>query len=66
MKLVGAKLRQARETKILSHRELAIKAGLSPTTVLKLENAEISTPHPRTIRKLADALEIDARDLLED
>jgi transcriptional regulator with XRE-family HTH domain len=66
MKLVGAKLRKAREAHILSHRELAIRAGLSPTTVLKLENAEISTPHPRTIRKLAAALEIDARDLLED
>ncbi len=62
----GKKLGRARVNAILSHRELAIRAGLSPTTVLKLENAEISTPHPRTIRKLADALAIDARELLED
>ena len=66
MKLIGSKLRKAREDKILSHRELAIRAELSPTTVLKLENAEVSTPHARTIRKLAAALEVDARDLLED
>jgi transcriptional regulator with XRE-family HTH domain len=65
MQLVGDKLRKAREDKILSHRELALRAELSPTTVLKLENAEVSTPHPRTIRKLAAALEIDARELLE-
>jgi transcriptional regulator with XRE-family HTH domain len=58
--------RKARESQILSHRELAIRAELSPTTVLKLENSEISTPHARTIRKLASALEVDARDLLED
>jgi len=66
MKLSGKKLRRAREAQILSHRELAIKAGLSPTTVLKLENADVSTPHPRTIRKLVDALGVDARELLED
>jgi len=64
MKVVGQKLKKAREAKILSHRELALAAGLSPTTVLKLENAEESTPHPRTIRKLAEALGVDARELL--
>jgi predicted GIY-YIG superfamily endonuclease/DNA-binding XRE family transcriptional regulator len=53
--LSGTKLRRLRMTYILSHRELAIMAGLSPTTVLKLENAEVSTPHLRTIRKLAAA-----------
>jgi transcriptional regulator with XRE-family HTH domain len=66
MKLDGEKLRKARENALLSHRELAIKAGLSPTTVLKLENAGISTPHVRTIRKLVAALEVEPRELLED
>lgn len=66
MRLVGEKLRRAREAKILSHRELAILAGLSPTTVIKLETGGVSTPHAKTIRKLASALEIDARELLED
>jgi transcriptional regulator with XRE-family HTH domain len=64
MEVVGAKLRRLREERILSHRELALKANLSPTTVLKLENAEKSKPHPRTIRKLAEALDIDPRELL--
>jgi transcriptional regulator with XRE-family HTH domain len=65
MKLDGEKLRKVREGALLSHRELAIKAGLSPTTVLKLENAGVSTPHARTIRKLVAALEVEPRELLE-
>jgi transcriptional regulator with XRE-family HTH domain len=66
MELNGEKLRKARENALLSHRELAIRAGLSPTTVLKLENAGVSTPHARTIRKLVAALEVEPRELLED
>ena len=66
MRLDGEKLRKARENALLSHRELAIKAGLSPTTVLKLENAGTSTPHAQTIRKLVAALEVEPRELLED
>jgi transcriptional regulator with XRE-family HTH domain len=41
-------------------------AELSPTTVLKLENAETSTPHPRTIRKLATALDVDPHELFRE
>jgi len=64
--LSGMKLRHSRMRALLSHRELAILAGLSPTTVLKLENTEVSTPHPRTIRKLIDALGVEPSELLED
>jgi transcriptional regulator with XRE-family HTH domain len=65
MRIDGAKLRTERERKILSHRELARAAGLSPTTVIKLENNEIERPHPKTVRKLAGALDVDPRYILE-
>jgi transcriptional regulator with XRE-family HTH domain len=52
--------------RILSVGELAIRARLSPTTVLKLEARRNLRPAPQTIRKLADAFDMDARELLED
>jgi transcriptional regulator with XRE-family HTH domain len=65
MRIDGAKLRTERERKILSHRELAQAARLSRTTVIKLENNEIERPHPKTVRKLAAALDVDPRYILE-
>ena len=50
--------------RLLSQRELAKRAGLSPTTILKLESGRVDEPHPRTIRKLADALEVDPDELI--
>jgi len=51
--------------RLLSQRELAEKAGLSPTTILKLEDDRVKEPHPRTIRKLAQALDVDPAELVE-
>ena len=51
--------------RLLSQRELAERAGLSPTTILKLESGRVDEPHPRTIRKLADALEVDPDELVK-
>ena len=62
----GEKLRRVRDERLLSQRELAEKAGLSPTTILKLEAGRVTDPHPRTVRKLAQALDVEARELLED
>ena len=52
---IGGRLRFVRARHKLSQRELAERAGLSPTTILKLESGRVDAPHPRTIRKLADA-----------
>jgi transcriptional regulator with XRE-family HTH domain len=60
----GEKLRELREGKFLSHRELATRAGVSPTTVLNLEAGK-AEPQRRTIRKLAQALGVDPADLVE-
>ena len=59
----GEKLRQLREDRFLSHRELAQMAGVSPTTILNLERGEVDAQR-RTIRKLAQALEVDPHELV--
>ena len=61
----GNKLRKVRDERLLSQRELAEKAGLSPTTILKLEADRVEDPHPRTVRKLTKALDVAPRDLLD-
>lgn len=66
MKFIGAKLKRLREERFLSHRELAAKAGVSPTTVINLENSKAPKPHPRTIRKLAEGLQVEPSALTED
>ena len=62
----GEKLRALREERFLSHRELAKLAGVSPTTVLNLETNPETSAQRRTIRKIAGALGVEPRELLED
>ena len=61
----GEKLRVLREERFLSHRELANLAGVSPTTVLNLENNAEVVAQRRTVRKLAQALDVDPNELVE-
>ena len=61
----GEKLRQLREARFLSHRDLAKEAEVSPTTVLNLEAGRVEAQR-RTIRKLARALEVDPAELVGD
>ena len=56
------KLRELREDRTLSARELADAAGVHYNTVLRLENNQ-GGAHPRTIRKLAKALGVDPREI---
>jgi DNA-binding XRE family transcriptional regulator len=58
------KLRTLRERRFLSHRDLAKRAGISPTTVLNLEAGRVEAQR-RTVRKLAKALEVDPAELVE-
>ena len=60
----GKKLRELREGRFLSHRELAKLAGISPTTVLNLETNPDVSAQRRTIRKLAEALGVDPSELV--
>ena len=55
-------LRELRRRKLLSQRELAQLAGVSPTTVINIEAGKIQ-PHPSTLRKLAEALGISPEEM---
>ena len=61
----GHKLEELREERFLSHRELAKLAGVSPQTVLNLEHGKVEQAQRRTIRKLAQALEVEPRELVK-
>jgi transcriptional regulator with XRE-family HTH domain len=60
----GEKLRTLRERRFLSHRDLAKRADVSPTTVLNLEAGRVEAQR-RTVRKLAKALGVDPAELVE-
>jgi transcriptional regulator with XRE-family HTH domain len=61
---VGRNLIIIRERRMWTQARLAEEAGLSPTTVSGIESGRILRPHFGTLRKLADALEVDPRALL--
>ena len=54
-------LARCRSEATLSQRELALKAGVSHVTIARLEGGHDA--HPRTIRKLAEALGVSPAEL---
>ncbi len=63
VKIDGAKVRVAREEKFFSQRELAGKAGINHNTIWRIEGGGAVEVHPRTIRKIAEALSVDPTSL---
>jgi transcriptional regulator with XRE-family HTH domain len=64
MEIDMARLKELREDQALSIRELADMAGVSRTTIWNLEKTG-GKPHPRTIRKLSEALGVPPRELIK-
>lgn len=62
---IGAQLREARERALLTQEELAARAGVQPLTISRIETDKVE-PRFSTIRKIAKALDVDARDLIGD
>ena len=60
---MNSNLRRLRELRALSQRELAARARLSVTTVNRIETMQ-RKPMPRTVRKLAEALNVTPEELL--
>jgi len=58
------KLRELRRRRVLSMRELEEISGVSHNTIWRIES-DRQGAHPRTIRKLAEALGVDPEELLE-
>lgn len=62
---LGIRLEAARRRGLLTQAELADAAGVSLITINRLENDQgTGNPRPDTIRKIADALEVDPAWLL--
>jgi transcriptional regulator with XRE-family HTH domain len=64
MEVDAAKLKRLREDQVLSQRELARMAGLTHMTVWRLENGSTNA-HPRTIRKIAEVLGVEPKELVK-
>jgi transcriptional regulator with XRE-family HTH domain len=64
VRIDGEKVRATREQRFFSQRELADKAGLNHNTVWRIETRRSTDVHPRTIRKLAEALSVDPASLV--
>jgi transcriptional regulator with XRE-family HTH domain len=59
------RLRELRRERVLSLRELEEKSGVSYNTIWRIEDGRQGA-HLRTIRKLAEALGIDPKELIKE
>jgi len=59
MDTIGERLRKTRERRVLTQAELAERSAVLEVTISRIENGH-SQPTPKTIRKLAEALGVDA------
>jgi transcriptional regulator with XRE-family HTH domain len=64
VKIAGENVRAAREQAFLSKGELAERADLDRNTIGRIENSGATEVHPRTIRKIAEALSVDPASLV--
>jgi transcriptional regulator with XRE-family HTH domain len=62
----GEKLKRERRGEGLTQAELAERSGVAQSTIAQIEGGSRPTPHPRTLKKLAEALGVETRALLED
>jgi transcriptional regulator with XRE-family HTH domain len=62
---IGDTVKRERLKRAIRQDELARMAGITPTTLSRIERNE-SEPHVSTIRKLAKVLEVTPADLLGD
>ena len=65
MRFPGEELLRLRKEQFLSQRDLAQRAGVSPTTIMHLETGESADPRLSTVRKVAEALGVDPNSLVE-
>ena len=61
---VGDNLKRLRTLNALTQVELAQRAGLTTAAVARIERDEVE-PRPSTLRKLANVLNVQPRDLIE-
>jgi len=59
---IGKNLKRLREDRLLTQAELAERAGIALSSLVRVENDQVD-PRFSTIRKLARALDVDHREL---
>jgi transcriptional regulator with XRE-family HTH domain len=59
---MNGNLKKLREQRVLSLTDLAQKSGVNRITIHRIENGK-QKPMPRTIRKLAEALRVEIKEL---
>lgn len=64
MKTIGEAIQKLRLDKELTQEELAIKADVSYTSLVKIERDQVKNPTIKTLKKLADALEVSVDEIL--
>jgi transcriptional regulator with XRE-family HTH domain len=64
MEVDMARLRELRRRRVLTLEELAEKAGVGRNTIWRLEHGVMGA-QPRTIRKLAKALDVEPEELVK-
>jgi transcriptional regulator with XRE-family HTH domain len=63
--VIGDRLRDIRKRALLTQQELADKSGVGVTTIIRIENNQVE-PQGRTIRKLAEALDVEPHELVKE
>lgn len=63
LQALGDQIRQAREAKTLSIRDVADRTGIGRSTLLDLEQGKVASPNPTTLASLAELLDLDLADL---
>lgn len=61
---IGEIIQEMRKIKDMTQEELALKAGVSYTTLIKIERGSVKNPTIKTIQKLAIALDLSVDDIL--
>ena len=59
---LGKAIREAREAKGISQRELGKKSGVNYSSISRMERGEFASPDPVALQKLARVLEVDVED----
>lgn len=62
---IGDKVRDLRKRAMFTQQELADRSGVGVNTIIRVERNQVE-PHSRTIRKLAEALDVPPSELLSD
>ena len=63
---LGARLRQARESKKLSAKELSALSGVPEKTIYRIETGEVTDPRLSSIKPLLSTLECNANTMIFD